>query len=317
MRKIFEIVNQLSSYRMNEVNCGIFQDIIKRFRNAFHLCGMTNDKDTNNCHTALVAVSKGIKRCRNKYGMTNTKKLVAFTLAETLIVMGIIGIVSALTLPNLNSSTGEKEKVAKVKKIYQNLTDAFGRAEAVYGDFDEWFVSDSNVTAYTQRFTERVSEFLKVTKDCGTSNSSCFNTKVKEGLTSTGNSDLTTLGCSTGYRYLILADGTSLALCLDNTTGESNMISGPNWMGWVIADIDGPTKGNNEAGRDLHFFAIYPETGITPNGQGNLDTSSSSDVETAMGLMGVFSTLWITSFDNMDYLKCPEKLNWTTKTTCK
>ena len=54
------------------------------------------------------------------------RKTIAFTLAETLIVMGIIGIVSALTLPNLNSSTGEKEKVAKVKKIYQNLSDALG-----------------------------------------------------------------------------------------------------------------------------------------------------------------------------------------------
>ena len=60
------------------------------------------------------------------------KKILAFTLAETLIVMGIIGIVSALTLPNLNSSTGEKEKVAKVKKIYRDLTDAYGRAQAVY-----------------------------------------------------------------------------------------------------------------------------------------------------------------------------------------
>ena len=64
------------------------------------------------------------------------KKFIAFTLAETLIVMGIIGIVSALTLPNLNASTGEKEKVAKVKKIYQNLNDAYGRAQAVYGPID-------------------------------------------------------------------------------------------------------------------------------------------------------------------------------------
>ncbi len=54
----------------------------------------------------------------------------AFTLAETLIVMGIIGVVAALTLPNLNSSTGDKEKVVKLKKIYSNLEDAFGRAKA-------------------------------------------------------------------------------------------------------------------------------------------------------------------------------------------
>ena len=45
------------------------------------------------------------------------KKFVEFTLAETLIVMGVICIVSALTLPNLNSSTGDKERVVKVKKI--------------------------------------------------------------------------------------------------------------------------------------------------------------------------------------------------------
>lgn len=30
-------------------------------------------------------------------------KKIAFTLAETLIVMGIIGVVAALTIPNLNS----------------------------------------------------------------------------------------------------------------------------------------------------------------------------------------------------------------------
>ena len=71
------------------------------------------------------------------------KKFIAFTLAETLIVMGIIGIVSALTLLNLNSSIGEKEKVTKVKKIYQNLNDAYGRAQAVYGPIDEWFVNDT------------------------------------------------------------------------------------------------------------------------------------------------------------------------------
>ena len=77
----------------------------------------------------------------------NIQKTIAFTLAETLIVMGVIGIVSALTLPNLNASTGEKEKIAKVKKIYQNLDDAIGRAVAVYGPMDEWFINDTTSEA--------------------------------------------------------------------------------------------------------------------------------------------------------------------------
>ena len=94
--------------------------------------------------------------------------------------MGIIGVVAALTLPNLNSSTGEKEKVAKVKKIYSNLQDAFGRAEAVYGPLDEWFKNDSSNTDYSKRFMTRLTEFMKVSKDCGFDVSGkCFTTKDK------------------------------------------------------------------------------------------------------------------------------------------
>lgn len=79
--------------------------------------------------------------------VTSLKKAFAFTLAETLIVMGIIGVVAALTIPNLNSATADKEKVAKVQKLYSNLNDAFGRAQAVYGPFEEWFRGDSNENA--------------------------------------------------------------------------------------------------------------------------------------------------------------------------
>ncbi len=71
--------------------------------------------------------------------------------------MGVIGVVAALTLPNLNNSTGDKEKVAKVKKIYSNLNDAFGRATAIYGPMDEW--SDTVDT-----FFNRVTEFMKLNK---------------------------------------------------------------------------------------------------------------------------------------------------------
>ena len=80
------------------------------------------------------------------------RKAFAFTLAETLIVMGIIGVVAALTIPNLNSSTADKEKVAKLKKVYSNLQDAFGRAEAVYGPYNEWFQTDITMDTQTTRF---------------------------------------------------------------------------------------------------------------------------------------------------------------------
>ena len=137
------------------------------------------------------------------------KNLFAFTLAETLIVMGIIGVIAALTLPNLNSSTGYKEKVAKVKKIYSNLNDAYGRAEAVYGPFDEWCSLTSNKCI--QKIGERITEFMKVSKNCGVEkNKGCFSNK-QYLMDKSGYDD----GEDTYNTYkVILADGNSLSMML-------------------------------------------------------------------------------------------------------
>ena len=152
------------------------------------------------------------------------KKTLAFTLAETLIVMGVIGVVAALTLPNLNNSTGDKEKVAKVKKIYSNLEDAFGRATAVYGPYDEWNFGSPRCTRVGERFTE----FMKLSKNCKMTKG-CFNS-------GSGTSD---------YYEFITADGTAIAI--------SN--------GYIKIDIDGLNKGRNSPSIDRFVFR-YDENGI-------------------------------------------------------
>ena len=129
------------------------------------------------------------------------KKILAFTLAETLIVMGIIGVVSALTLPNLNSSTGEKEKVAKVKKMYQNLNDAYGRATAVYGPLAEWTINDADDKAKAKRIGERLTDFLKISKNCQqTNNGACFYNGIIGDVKGTGGAANTTINTNS-YRF--------------------------------------------------------------------------------------------------------------------
>ena len=100
----------------------------------------------------------------------------AFTLAEVLIVIGIIGVVAALTLPNLNHATGDKETITRVKKIHSALNEAFDRAQAIYGDYDTWFTDLNNdSTAECVRFGKRITEFMKISKDCEmTANLGCF-----------------------------------------------------------------------------------------------------------------------------------------------
>jgi len=225
------------------------------------------------------------------------KKIFAFTLAETLIVMGIIGVVAALTLPNLNNSTGDKEKVVKVKKVYQNLTDAFGRAVAVYGPIDEWPKESSGVIK--PESLDRIVEFLKISKDCGSSQSGCFNTNSVKSLTG----EDSTIYSQFVLRKLITADGTSV------------LFYGPVGGGYyrILVDIDGPNKGSNTWGKDLFYFYISLEDNeLMPGGSDYPD-----------GYFWAFCpkgghciTKWVIEQGNMDYLKCPDKLS-ATNTTCK
>ena len=208
------------------------------------------------------------------------KRFFAFTLAETLIVMGIIGIVSALTLPNLNASTGEKEKVAKVKKLYSNLNDAVGRAVAVYGPIDEWFLTDNTYALQSTRFGERITEFMKVSKTCSllATNNECISNNLKD--LSTGGTNLTG---DDSYKF-ITADGTSIAIKMDLLK--------------IYVDIDCPNKGTGVFGRDAFTFIIDKE-----NDTIRVENSVPTITSVLTTGAGAPVTTWVIMFDNMDYLK--------------
>ena len=209
------------------------------------------------------------------------KKLFAFTLAETLIVMGVIGIVAALTLPNLNSSTGNKEKVAKLQKIYSNLNDAVGRATAVYGPIDTWCTGLTDANCQKRHF-ERITEFMKYSKSCTIS--SCL------GRFDT-NGDATSDGQETQYG-VVLADGATIGF------GNSQNIH---------VDLDGLNKGANKHGVDYFVLRYNSDRGVYYN----TVKSGSPDSHTYR------STAWVLENGNMDYLKCPTKLSFGGTITCK
>ena len=212
----------------------------------------------------------------------NLKKAFAFTLAETLIVMGIIGVVAALTIPNLNSSTADKEKVAKIKKIYSNLNDALGRAQAVYGPAEEWAQLDSTEDAQTARFGDRLTEFMKVSKNCKMEvNKGCFSSAKAKPLMGSSNG-VDSLDKNNNYYKFITADGTSMYFA----------------YGGGIVDIDGPIKGPNQFGKDLFQF-LMDENGFVPSRRANM----SFYIDDFTDWVGLAASGWIIDYDNMDYLK--------------
>ncbi len=237
----------------------------------------------------------------------NMKKI-AFTLAETLIVIGIIGVVAALTLPNLNHATGDKETVTRVKKIYAALTDAADRAQVIYGPADGWFKNEanSNRVAYAEIFGRRLSEFMKVSKNCGMNGEGCFShspllsidgSKYPEGT----NDYFENLS---DYTYMVLlADGTSIGF-----NGDSK----------IRVDIDGPNKGKNQIGKDnftfdfSHWNKNEEFAEITPDCE---YYSKANDED--LGGPWNYETIWVIKFGNLDYLKCPDELDFVENHSCK
>src|SRR5574344_243526 len=57
----------------------------------------------------------------------------AFTLAEVLIVLGIIGIVASMTIPTLMNTVAKQEYVTALKKFYSTQTDGWSRLLADEG----------------------------------------------------------------------------------------------------------------------------------------------------------------------------------------
>ena len=92
----------------------------------------------------------------------------AFTLAEVLITLGIIGVVAALTIPTLIQDSQSRATVTGLKKAYATLQNAFDRAVDENGTPDTWdLVGNQSATGATNMLNA-LAPFLNITKNCGT-----------------------------------------------------------------------------------------------------------------------------------------------------
>lgn len=71
-------------------------------------------------------------------------KVPAFTLAEVLITLGIIGVVAAITLPSLIQNYREKQRITQLKKAYSVMQNAFLMAKEDYGEVTDWGLTITN-----------------------------------------------------------------------------------------------------------------------------------------------------------------------------
>lgn len=73
------------------------------------------------------------------------KRPYAFTLAEVLITLGIIGVVAAMTLPALIQKNNNRVVETRLAKFYTTFNQAIQLAEVEYGDKKDWYMDTGGV----------------------------------------------------------------------------------------------------------------------------------------------------------------------------
>jgi prepilin-type N-terminal cleavage/methylation domain-containing protein len=149
----------------------------------------------------------------------------AFTLAEVLITLGIIGIVATLTIPGLIANYKKKETVTRLKKAYSTMAQAIQLSEVDNGDAASWSYPPFRDFDKTEEFVNQyILPYFKYLK-------------AEKG--NYAGIDIT------------LVDGSSFEItmggCID-----------------ILYDINGDSKAPNQFGRDMFHILLCGDGKVQP-----------------------------------------------------
>ena len=168
-----------------------------------------------------------------------TKAKFGFTLAEVLITLGIIGVVAAITIPNLIANQQKKAIGSQIAEAQSILTQAVKQYTA---DTDEEGSAEFDTTLSPQAFAEKYFKpYLKVARVC---------TRMEDGCWKTGNFngyyDLKGTKYTDHVEYsLVLNNGMIIGF---SKIDDTQLMS-------LIVDVNGHSN-RNVLGKDI--FVFYP-----------------------------------------------------------
>ena len=252
-----------------------------------------------------------------------SSKKAAFTLAEVLITLGIIGILAAMTIPTLISKYQEKTYITKLKRAYSMLAQAYKFVELEYGSPKTWnlqkWESEEDAEGNTQitssgstdMVISRFAKYMKTSKICEAADKDCM--EEIDYLRLSGVSDGQHFR---GGRFgtMILSDGTIIYNYVNRDNCTTNEY-GTTYCAHFYVDLNGQTAPNK---RGLDFFEfIMTDNGIIPNGLKGTTSEVGSFERTCNNEgSGDGCTAWVLTFNNMDYLHC-DGLSWDGAHSCK
>ena len=181
------------------------------------------------------AIYEKIKLCLGGGRILSSNRK-GFTLAEVLVTLGIIGVVSAMTVPSLMQNYQRQSYVTQLHKFYNELSQALVRYQ---NDSNAVNLREAGLNSRAALY-DFFKNYFKIVNDCGNTQTPCFASDYKNlsGVKS---------GFNCSSNCVLLASGSSLGATFPN---KSNIISE------VVVDINGP-KGPNIFGRDAFTIYIY------------------------------------------------------------
>ena len=203
--------------------------------------------------------------------MTNKTKN-AFTLAEVLITLVIVGIVATLTISSVINTYVERATVSKVKKGLSTLAQAKKLAEAQNGSIEGWnFGDDNNSYTNISKFFNYLKPYISFAKDCGNNTADCFSYNGQYHLL---NGQVYNYNEHLRYKF-ILADG-GIFWISTNSVGKCTDQSHPgisDVCAVFMYDING-TKPPNSVGKDI-FVYLMSANGVYPHLENDCNKNSS------------------------------------------
>lgn len=190
----------------------------------------------------------------------NTESFTAFTLAEVLITLGVIGVIAALTIPTLINKTNNKELANAFLKNYATIVEA---SKQIINDNSG---DITNIFPTAQDLSDAFAQKLKVSKNCPNTqaNGICWPNPVDaknlagNDFTGNYNDNAPTLNLNNGSSVRFYNNWYKPA-CNQWYITRGGKTEGV--CAVLHIDVNGMKK-PNQLGRDIFELALYPTLGI-------------------------------------------------------
>ncbi|DAB07284.1 TPA: hypothetical protein CPT78_03555 [Candidatus Gastranaerophilales bacterium HUM_14] len=193
-------------------------------------------------------IKKYVNLCpqSNTYSNVTKKRKLAFTLAEVLITLGIIGIVAAITIPQLINNYKAKRLRTQFLKSYSTIQQAFKEMEA-----DD--VSTDPTTYNTLEYYKTFMNYLQAPMVCGIGNNKYPPCVYMRDSSSKDYKPYKTYDGKTNASMILFDDG---QIALQDGTLLLFENYAPRMRVFVSVDLNGYNNKPNRWGYDLFTFQL-------------------------------------------------------------